>query len=229
MLSGFKAFAVLGLIFSLLLAGCAIEATPAAGGAGPGPVSATSAATAAPANTAGPPAATPGATLAPTPAPVTASATPAPAATAQAPAGGSGSAAGSGAGSGVVVSSPVAPGSSGPLTGITPVPPATIVPVPTGGQLTVTLANNGATIRLHPGDRFVLMLGDTYNWEVTPADQNVVSRVVNITPLRGSQGVYEAHQVGQTTIEASGDPTCRGSQPPCMMPSIIFALKIVVE
>lgn len=93
----------------------------------------------------------------------------------------------------------------------------------------VTLVNNGATITLHPGDRFVMMLGDAYDWQVTPADPAVVSRVINITPVRGSQGVYEAHKAGQTTITASGDPMCRQSQPPCMMPSILFTLNVVVQ
>ncbi len=226
MLSGSRAYAVLGLIFSLSLAGCAIETPPAPGASGPATSAVTQAPSAAPTNVTGPALAAASATFGPTSAApaggvAAASVTPAPSATPR-PLTGAGS-------GGVIVSSPVAPGSSGPLSGITPVPPATIVPVPTNGQLTVTLANNGATIRLHPGDRFVMMLGDAYNWEVTPADQNIVSRVVNITPLRGSQGVYEAHQVGQTTIEASGDPMCRGSQPPCMMPSIIFTLKVVVE
>lgn len=208
--TGFRAFAVLGLILGLLsLAGCAVEAIPA-----PAPGA--------------PPAATAAATLAAvagtsaTPGPA-ASATPVPSATAQATAV-------AGAGGGVVVSSPVAAGSSGPLGSLTPAPAAGgIILTPVNGQLTVTLADNGATVRLHPGDRFVMMLGEAYDWQVTPADPNVVSRVVNITTVRGSQGVYEAHRAGQTTIEATGDPACRQSKPPCMMPSIAFTLNVVVE
>ncbi len=224
MLTGFRAFAVFGLIFGLLsLAGCAVEATPAPGAAAPPP--ATVALAPAPSATAtsvpAPAGPTPGATrTAPSTPVATASPILASSATPQ-PSAGSGGA--------VVVSSPVAAGSSGPLSSLTPAPTRGVVPVPVNGQITVTLVNNGATLKLHPGDRFVMMLGDAYNWEVTPEDPSIVSRVVNITPVKGSQGVYEAHQAGQTTIDASGDPFCRQSQPPCMMPSIVFTLKIVVE
>jgi carboxyl-terminal processing protease len=94
---------------------------------------------------------------------------------------------------------------------------------------TVTLDNDGGTITLHVGDQFLLKLGEEYNWTVTVADQSIVSRVVNITVVRGAQGVYEAHQVGTTTMAATGDPVCRQSKPPCAMPSRLFQIKVVVQ
>jgi hypothetical protein len=98
-----------------------------------------------------------------------------------------------------------------------------------GGTRTVTLADAGSTLTLRPGERFVLALGEQYDWQVTVADPAVVSRVVNITPIRGSQGVYEAQESGQTTLNASGEPACRKAQPPCMMPSRLFQVQVVVQ
>jgi hypothetical protein len=82
---------------------------------------------------------------------------------------------------------------------------------------------------LHAGERFLLKLGEGYNWTVTIADQSIISRVVNITVVRGAQGVYEAHQAGSTTLTATGDPVCRQSKPPCAMPSRLFQINVVVQ
>jgi hypothetical protein len=92
----------------------------------------------------------------------------------------------------------------------------------------VTLAADGTTIRLHPGQRFLLKLGEDYDWTVIVADQDVASRVINVMTVRGAQGLYEAHKVGQTTLTATGDPACRSAQPPCSAPSRRFQASIVV-
>ncbi len=94
---------------------------------------------------------------------------------------------------------------------------------------TVTLANNNQTINLKVGERFLLKLGENYNWTINVSDEAVVSRVVNILVVRGAQGVYEARGVGQATIEAVGDPTCRQSVPACATPSVLFKLNVVVK
>jgi hypothetical protein len=64
---------------------------------------------------------------------------------------------------------------------------------------------------------------------VNVANPSVVSRVVNILVVQGAQGVYEAKQPGQTTLSAVGEPPCRKSTPPCMAPSRIFRMTIVVQ
>jgi hypothetical protein len=116
------------------------------------------------------------------------------------------------------------PSTGGPLGGGTPTPGAILA-----SPQTVTLADAGATIALHPGDRFLLALGEGYDWTVTIGDPAIVSRVPNILPVRGAQGVYEAHTAGQTTLTATGDPACRKAQPPCMMPSRQFQVQIIVQ
>lgn len=102
-------------------------------------------------------------------------------------------------------------------------------PLPTGSSdLQVTLLDSGKTITLHVGDSFLLYLGDTYQWTVDIADQSIISRVPNIMVIRGAQGIYTAHKVGTTTLTATGNPQCYYSKPPCLMPSILFQITIIV-
>jgi carboxyl-terminal processing protease len=105
-----------------------------------------------------------------------------------------------------------------------PLPP----PVEISSQ-TVTLDDEGQTITLKAGERFLLQLGAEYDWTVTVADQSILSRVVNVTVVRGAQGLYEAHKLGSTTLTATGDPVCRQSQPPCATPSRLFEIRVNVR
>jgi len=114
-------------------------------------------------------------------------------------------------------------------TTVTPSPTASQPPIQTGGQATVTLSDDGSTLRLHVGDRFLVSLGDQYNWDVSIDDQSVVSRVIGIAVVRGAQGVYEARTTGQTKLQAVGDLPCRQSRPPCLAPSRLFRLTISVS
>jgi hypothetical protein len=99
----------------------------------------------------------------------------------------------------------------------------------TTAERTVTLDDDGGTIQMHAGDRFLLELGSDYRWNVRVADQSVVSRVPNVTVVRGAQGIYEAHQPGQTELTATGDPECRFTQPPCGRPSRSFRVTVIVQ
>jgi len=94
---------------------------------------------------------------------------------------------------------------------------------------TITLDNEGETIALRQGERFLLKLGEEYSWTVTVADQTILSRVVNVMVVRGAQGLYEARGTGTTTLTATGDPVCRQSQPPCTMPSRVFQINVEVQ
>ena len=116
---------------------------------------------------------------------------------------------------------------SQPLTEVTPNTPA---PGATSeGQKVVTRDDQGKTITMHTGDSFLLQLGEQYTWDISISDQNVLSRVINIAVVKGAQGVYTAHQPGTVTLTANGDPLCRQSQPPCMMPSIAFRITVIVK
>ncbi len=90
-------------------------------------------------------------------------------------------------------------------------------------SLSVTLADNGKTIHLSSGQEFLLDLGDSFNWTVTIDDQSVASRVVNVTTIRGAQGVYRASKPGQTTLRASGIINCPRGQ---VCPSLAQAFQV---
>jgi carboxyl-terminal processing protease len=93
----------------------------------------------------------------------------------------------------------------------------------------VTLHDDGQTITMNPGQRFLLDLGEEYDWIVNAANSDTVSRVVNATVIPGAQGLYEAHNEGSTSLTASGDPVCRQAQLPCAAPSRNFTINIVVK
>ena len=104
-------------------------------------------------------------------------------------------------------------------------PPA-ITPGTNG--LTVTLADDGRTVLLPVGGRFLLQLGTDFDWTVNVADPSVVSRVPNVLVVRGAQGIYQARAVGTTTLTASGDPPCRKATPPCAVASRLFRITVAV-
>jgi hypothetical protein len=114
---------------------------------------------------------------------------------------------------------------------ITLPPPGADTPAP--GALyspeQVTLDDAEKTVMLNAGDRFALVLGENFDWTVSIGDETILSRVKNIQPIKGSQGVYEAHKAGKTTLMAVGDPPCRKTKPPCMMPSRAFEIQITVK
>ncbi len=122
---------------------------------------------------------------------------------------------------------------SGTAVVVSPGPTETPAPQPTRGpdqQLVITLASDNQTYHLKVGQRFLVNLGmDTYNWDVTIADQSIASRVIGVMVIRGAQGLYEARAPGTTTLTATGDPLCRQSKPACMMPSRMVRVTLIVE
>lgn len=94
----------------------------------------------------------------------------------------------------------------------------------------ITLADNGSALTMDVGQRFLLNLGmDTFEWSVDTDNQDVLSRVKNVMVIRGAQGMYEAVGRGNAVLTAQGDPLCRSSTPPCMMPSILFRINVTVQ
>ena len=94
----------------------------------------------------------------------------------------------------------------------------------------ITLADNGKTFTLHPGESFLLNLGmDTFDWTVDIDNPNVLGRVKDVMVIRGAQGIYEANSLGQASLTAIGNPLCRNSVPACEMPSIMFRITVIVQ
>lgn len=99
--------------------------------------------------------------------------------------------------------------------------------VPANG---VTLSENGMTFVMHPGESFLLNLGmDVYDWAVEVDNQDVLHREMNMMVVRGAQGIYIAQNPGTVTLTASGNPLCLQSTPPCMMPSLLFRITVIVQ
>ncbi len=94
----------------------------------------------------------------------------------------------------------------------------------------ITREDNGKTIYLHPGESFLLNLGtDIFDWTVDIDNQAVLSRVKNVMVIRGAQGIYEADGLGEAVLTAVGNPFCRNSVPPCMAPSLLFKITLIVQ
>ncbi len=100
---------------------------------------------------------------------------------------------------------------------------------PLRGTVSITLAIDNQTLTLRVGETFILNLGEGYEWTVNIDDPTVVSRIPNILVIRGAQGIYQAHSTGQANLTASGEPSCRKTQPPCQAPSRLFRLTVVVK
>ncbi len=99
-----------------------------------------------------------------------------------------------------------------------------------GGEVfTFTLAQDGQTITLRPGQRLLLKLGESDDWTVIPHDPEIVGPVADVPTARGSQGLYEARMTGRTLLTGTGDPPCRKVQPPCTVPSRLFRLQVIVQ
>ena len=108
-------------------------------------------------------------------------------------------------------------------------PQATAAPTQTARETrVVTLADNGTSIRLAPEQSFLLKLGEEFDWSLTIGDQSIIRRVPNVLVVRGAQGLFMAHSVGTTELEAQGDPTCRKATPACAAPSLLFRVTVLV-
>lgn len=85
----------------------------------------------------------------------------------------------------------------------------------------ITLADNGATFHLHVGDRIWLNLDSGYDWSVSFGDPTVVS---------GAEYLYAyALSSGVSSVTAFGNPKCVNATPPCLSPSLMFSITVVVQ
>ena len=98
---------------------------------------------------------------------------------------------------------------------------------PNGGAAPViTFDDSGRTFTYAVGDTFTLDLGEgIYDWEITVDDT-----VFRFTTGDGAwQGTLEALKPGTVLLTAIGNPKCLNSNPPCMMPTVLFKVTLIVE
>lgn len=90
---------------------------------------------------------------------------------------------------------------------------------------TLTLADNGKTITLSVGERFLLAIDRNYEWSVDSIDQSILAYVPTLIPIPGPDGFFEAVASGRTTIKAAGEPNCGK----CPLQPAQFAVTLVID
>jgi hypothetical protein len=84
-----------------------------------------------------------------------------------------------------------------------------------------TMADNGRTFDMNIGDKIRINLDYGYGWS-TISDFNPAILV-------GAADGYFAFASGTTTFTMTGDPTCYSLTPPCLMPSILYTITVIVQ
>ncbi len=133
--------------------------------------------------------------------------------------------------SGNVTGEPLVPrdASGSPIPQTPTVAVSSVLTPDASGLVRVTLESAGQSVDMAVGQTLELALGEGYEWDVTIGDTSIL-RVQAMSPAGGgSQGLYKAEKVGQTTIEASGEPLCRKLNPPCGMPSRAITIEVTVR
>jgi hypothetical protein len=95
-------------------------------------------------------------------------------------------------------------------------------------SVAITRADDGKTVVLRVGDRFLVQLGDEFDWSVSVSDPSIVRRVPNVLVVRGAQGIFEAARAGETDLVATGVLHCAPNQP-CPALAAVFRVHIVVS
>jgi hypothetical protein len=84
-----------------------------------------------------------------------------------------------------------------------------------------TMADNGKTFVMNIGDKLRLNLDLGYVWSAIS--------ISNPAVLAGAADGYFAFTSGTATLTTTGDPACLNSTPPCLAPSIMFTITVIVQ
>lgn len=95
--------------------------------------------------------------------------------------------------------------------------------------ITLTMADHNKTHTFIKGQKVELALANGYQWFIFVPEPHVFKQVIDAYTLPGLQGVYLAQRVGETQLEARGEPTCRIEQTPCTKEDIHFKINVIVE
>jgi hypothetical protein len=85
----------------------------------------------------------------------------------------------------------------------------------------LTLTDNGRTITMNIGDKLRLNLDLGYVWSGVS--------ISNPAVIAGAQDGYFAFSNGTSTLTTNGTPQCYYSTPPCLAPSVLFTITVVVR
>ena len=104
-------------------------------------------------------------------------------------------------------------------------------PVPSNppSLIEITLADDRKSVTARVGDDIQIALGAQYQWEIDPPDGVVLVREFQTYLLRqGTQAIWLAKSVGQSTIKATGTAACASGQS-CAGSAILFITTVNVS
>ena len=84
----------------------------------------------------------------------------------------------------------------------------------------VGMHENGSTIDVTVGTLVTLSLDPGYQWSANTSNEGV---------LGPEGGMYRAVAPGEATLTATGNPECYTASPPCLAPSVLFTVRVVVH
>ena len=133
---------------------------------------------------------------------------------------------------GPVVSTAVRSDTSPPLRDMTITPPGPAGGPPlmpdASGTLVYTFDDRERQALLGIGDTLVLSLMGTLDWTITGGDPVLTQTGVS-TGADAQKFTYQAIKQGQVRLQATGDPPCRKSNPPCGAPSYFLEVEVIVK
>jgi hypothetical protein len=128
---------------------------------------------------------------------------------------------------------PASRGTASPAVSVTASrPPATPPPILTG-PATLTAADRGVTIRIHPGQRVTVELAarGSFSWHVPAAAGAAVTRISASGGYPGRQparATFLAVRAGTATLTAIDDTPCLHTQPACLPVQQAWQVTILV-
>ena len=102
-------------------------------------------------------------------------------------------------------------------------------PEPTEGlakPADVVLALETGQARMRVGEIAALRLDEGYHWTLMVADERVFAQ---LDYEQDGWRRFAALAAGTTTLRVQGDPLCLTAKPPCMAPSRLVEIEIIVE
>lgn len=116
--------------------------------------------------------------------------------------------------------------------------PRTASPPPTrpptmDGPAVLTVADNGARVRLHPGQRVTVTLTaqGVLSWDVPTGEGGAVRRTGASGGYPGKQparATFVAVQAGTAVLSATSDTACLHARPPCELAQQAWRVTVVV-
>ena len=97
-----------------------------------------------------------------------------------------------------------------------------------GPQVVITQDDAGKTVNVKVGQPVLVKLGKDHDWQITVSPTFVMSKDDAATLNPGEQGLYTPKMNGRATVQATGEPVCLKSNPPCTDPQVQFNVTVAI-